>query len=317
MSEKRKVRWDRVFILLLCVFLLIFFLWALFTFVLNNDKDNPSVSPNPSATSSAEVSASPLVSNTSENSVTLNSYKVYKSDDLDFGFVLADVLVSGEELSDLSLWKTSEGISLNDVSSYVNKAEEIGFDVYQYASKSINVNGNTTLFIPFHSDNNNLTLNINNQEITFDLNSNVETIKNTNNNSTGGEIKGDTYTFVISDAYTSDSMQRNDEEYSFPGTVKIYTFNISVQELSEEGIFIESASFYPSSSSDSLEALDGTFSSIRRGDQSIIGKVLSSGSSGALFFEIYSPEEEGITYEGEIEIKLSNGTNLRLSTSLN
>ena len=101
-------------------------------------------------------------------------------------------------------------------------------------------------------------------------------------------------------------MTRDGEEYTTPATIKIYTFRIEARDIPATGAVISKAEFVPEGYEESFEALDGTYASARRGDQSVIGKTLLAGESGALFFEIFNPEEEGITYEGKILITLSD-----------
>ena len=122
---------------------------------------------------------------------------------------------------------------------------------------------------------------------------------------TGDEIITNDYAFQISDAYVLDKMLKDDEPYNFPATIKIYTFELNITKANKE-LVIEDATFIPNDNSDTFSALDGTYSSFRKDTNSLIGKKLKEGDKGVLFFEIYSPNDENITYDGKIIIKLAN-----------
>ena len=120
------------------------------------------------------------------------------------------------------------------------------------------------------------------------------------------EIKGDKFDIYISDAFITDILSSGGEEYTYPSTIKVYTFKLNVNSIEGGNVSIVSAVFAPNGSDERFEALDGSYSSIKAGETSLIGKPLSPGTSGVLFFEIYNPEEEGITYEGKIYLQLSD-----------
>ncbi|NCB33271.1 MAG: hypothetical protein EOM64_05235, partial [Erysipelotrichia bacterium] len=94
----------------------------------DNRKKASSASAQPKATISAvgNQEKPSAASDLSSTSVSLNSYKVYSIDQVDFRFIIADVHVSSNVPINLSLshFKTSEGIALDQISSYTAKLEE-------------------------------------------------------------------------------------------------------------------------------------------------------------------------------------------------
>ena len=301
---KRKVRWSRIAILVVLLALLVAGGFGLARLLQPKDPTKPDPTPTPSA----QLSADPAET----LQVDLMDYQLYRPEELDFSFAIARFRFRDEKAVDydLSRLSTEEDISLGDVSTYVKRLEEksyyLGRENVVYSVRSSDSEVLASLFIPYRKESGTLTITdkVSGKTFSLDLGREAEEISGLKYK-TGGEIKADEYVFYISDAYTSNMMTRNGEEYSTPATVKIYTFRIEAREVPATGAVISSAEFVPEGYDDSFEALDGTYASARRGDQSVIGKTLLQGETGALFFEIFNPEEEGITYEGKILITLS------------
>ena len=244
--------------------------------------------------------------------VDLLDYKVYESSLTDFNFVVIDMRFKANKNLDYDLRDlvTNEGNNLADTNTYINELEQhsiylsklnIAFDVPKNQKEAT-----ISLFIPYSKNLKELILTDNNTKKNFkiDLDKKHADI-NDLIYKTGDEIITNDYAFQISDAYVLDKMLKDDEPYNFPATIKIYTFELNITKANKE-LVIEDATFIPNDNSDTFSALDGTYSSFRKDTNSLIGKKLKEGDKGVLFFEIYSPNDENITYDGKIIIKLAN-----------
>ena len=244
--------------------------------------------------------------------VDLLDYKVYESSLTDFNFVVIDMRFKANKNLDYDLRDlvTNEGNNLADTNTYINELEQhsiylsklnIAFDVPKNQKEAT-----ISLFIPYSKNLKELILTDNNTKKNFkiDLDKKHADI-NDLIYKTGDEIITNDYAFQISDAYVLDKMLKDDEPYNFPSTIKIYTFELNITKANKE-LVIEDATFIPNDNSYTFSALDGTYSSFRKDTNSLIGKKLKEGDKGVLFFEIYSPNDENITYDGKIIIKLAN-----------
>lgn len=244
--------------------------------------------------------------------VDLLDYKVYESSLTDFNFVVIDMRFKANKNLDYDLRDlvTNEGKNLADTNTYIKELEQhsiylsklnIAFDVPKNQKEAT-----ISLFIPYSKNLKELILTDNNTKMNFkiDLDKKHADI-NDLIYKTGDEIVTNDYAFQISDAYVLDKMLKDDEPYNFPATIKIYTFELNITKANKE-LVIEDATFIPNDNSDTFSALDGTYSSFRKDTNSLIGKKLKEGDKGVLFFEIYSPNDENITYDGKIIIKLAN-----------
>ncbi|MBQ1810365.1 MAG: hypothetical protein II016_04485 [Erysipelotrichaceae bacterium] len=301
----RKVRLDRLaLVVLLGVGLIIALYMGIKAFFPDKTKPGGNTDPTPSATSETVPGTFKM---------TLMDYEVYQDDDLDFDFAIARVRFEDEKPLefDLSRFETDQGLRLSEVSSYVKALEDrslyLGKNNVVYEVVSKERTGMFALLIPYKkgSDTIKVTDTVSKQEFTLDLKQNIHNASDLKYQ-TGGDIKGDKFDIYISDAFITDILSSGGEEYTYPSTIKVYTFKLNVNSIEGGNVSIVSAVFAPNGSEERFEALDGSYSSIKAGETSLIGKPLSPGTSGVLFFEIYNPEEEGITYEGKIYLQLSD-----------
>jgi len=302
---KRKLRYDRIALVVLLGVGLIIALYLGIKALLP-DKPNPGGDPSPTAT----VTSSTLPE---DFKMTLMDYQVYQNPDLDFDFAIARVRFEDEKALefDLSRFETDQGVKLSEVESYVKQLEDksvyLGKSNVVYEIVSKERTGMFSLLIPFKKNSTSIkvTDTVSKQEFTLDLTTNIHDTTDLKYQ-TGGDVKGDNFDIYISDAYITDILSSGGEEYTYPSTIKVYTFKLNVNSIDSGNVSIVSAVFAPNGSEERFEALDGSYSSIKAGETSLIGKPLSPGSSGVLFFEIYNPEEAGITYEGKIYLQLSD-----------
>jgi len=253
-------------------------------------------------------------------STNLIDYQVYKDDnnELGFDFVIARFKFENPDGINYSLsdFVTSEGIKLNDVSEYTKKLEEKEYflssqDVVSEIKSTSNPY-TCNIFIPIKSETNKITVTFDNQNFDIDLtlnNNSVNSLKYTS----GSDIKTDDYDFHITNAYLSDTMKLNGEDYT-PSAVQIYTYELKINEITD-GLKVEDAEFIPKNSSVTNKALNADYSSMKC--ENIINKDLKKDTKACLFFEVVSPDEETkVTYEGTLRLKLSNGKWISMTSEL-
>lgn len=305
---KRKIRYDRLALLVGIVisFLLVIFLGIKLLFLNGNDK-NPSKTDDP-------VNSTPSGETTNDVNFTLDDYNIYASDKLDFRFIVADMTVKSKDGKgidfEMSKLETNELIQLNNIASYISKFQEAGYSIAKLnladSIKSDSSEMKIRLFIPVTKRTDSLVLNnmLNSEQITFDLSKEAKDIEEFKN--TSGEVisDGKSFDIYVSNAYVSTSMYRDSQEYTYPSTIKVFTYKLNINKLEKEGISIEEAYFIPDGTDEKYKALDASFSSLK--DDNIIGIPLKVNDTYALFFELYNPDENNITYNGKLQLKFSN-----------
>jgi len=249
------------------------------------------------------------VSQTKETN--LIDYQVFKDENNELGF---DFVVARFKFSDvdkinhsLSEFETSEGIKLDKVSEYTKKLED---KEYYLSSLDVvkEIKSDTSpytcnIFIPVTEATDTLTITFDNKNYDIDLTNNNYSI-NSLKYTSGSDIKTTDYDFHITNAYLSDSLKLNGEDYS-PSAVQFYTYELKINDIAD-GLKIEDAEFIPKNSSVTNKAKDENYSSMKC--ENIINKELKKDSKACLFFEVVSPDEETkVTYEGTLRLKLSNG----------
>lgn len=317
---KRKVRIDRVIVLLLGLVLVISLIFfggkTLLSFVFNDD--NPSNTTTPNNTSETEV--------IKEFSIDLVDYKTYKLDDVDFNFVLARIRfkdVKPINYSLASLYTDEKTVKIAEYDKYIKELEAkeyyLGARNVNYKIKSDKNSGIFTLFIPV-IDKNKTSLvlydAVAKNEIKFDLNQNVGDPSELHYHTGDDEvIETEDYQIQVNNAYIENSFYKDGNEYNYPSTIKIYTFVLDIKKLTNDGLVLEDAIFVPDDSSDEIHALDASITSMKINN--LISHKIKEGDHGALFFEIFNPEDSGITYNGTLKLKFSNSDNwLSLKTEL-
>lgn len=306
---KRKINYKNLLLLFIVVIVSIAAIFGIYkivsNFLLNNNNDPID-----------EVTANRLT-------IDLVDYQVYRSDEFDFEFVIADLRFSDEKAINYNLANlyTDESIKLNDVSKYVNTLEDsnyfLGVKNVVYSVKSDSNSAIFSIFIPIKDKNKTeLTLfdAVSKKEIKIDLNDKLADLKELRL-TTGGNITASSYSININDAYIETKFFQNDEPYQYPSTVQIYAFVITIENI-EDDVTIEDAVFTPEGSDEKIHALDASITAMRQNN--IISRPLSEGVSGALFFEVYSPHDSPVSYQGTLDIKFSDSDEwLSLETELN
>ena len=255
--------------------------------------------------------------------IDLIDYTVYRSDDFDFEFVLASLRFSDDEPINYTLSNlyTDEGLKLGSVDSYVEELESkyyyLGVKGVSFEVVSEENSATYTIFIPIKDKNKTeLTLYdaLSKGELKFDLNANLGDISELKY-STGSTIQTGDYVLNIADAYIETNFFIDNEPYQYPSTIQIYAFVIDIEKV-KEGSLMEDAVFIADGSNEEIHALASNITAMRQNN--IIDRSLSDGMSGALFFEVYNPNDNHISYNGTLKIKFSESAEwLVLETELN
>ena len=302
--RKRKVDYGRMILVLLVMIALVILIVFAIKFI--SDKIE-----------SKKEEIKPIDVINSEDTVIENlGYNVYldEEDEIGFNFIVANLRfsTSGKVSFDLGNLVTSEDIKLNSVFNYKKKIQEYGVNMGELnVVDEVNSENGTyscNILIPFHSSEGTLTLtNSLGGEITFDLSSNVKTIKELagkeeKEEKQGTEVQNENNKLYVSDSFVSTMMKHNGEDYEPGSTTRIYTFKLNVVEV-DGLVTIEKAEFIPEGSDEVCEALEEGYYSEKV--ENIISKQLKVGENGALFFQMYS-NDEAPNYNGTLRLKFSN-----------
>lgn len=247
-------------------------------------------------------------------------YTVYDLKEVDFGFVIAKIRVKSPNDSiniDLSHFKSSEGLVLNDVDKYVSLLEAqdcyLGKQNVWFDIVSLNNEYMGNIFIPYNDKS------LNSLEVSIDLNESDRfkfDLKNKKGNkellfykgddiitdgktyqmkvSTAQEITGDSLTRVYPDGFT--------EDYTYPSTAEVYAFTIDAVSLWGDEVQIEQAVYEVEGSGDAFDAMDSKIRAMKH--KNIVGMTIKDKEKGALLFMTLNPERQPITYKGRLKIKL-------------
>ena len=300
--KKRKVRVDRIIILILTLILVLgilgFGVYKLFGLFFNDYKK--------------ENNTPTVVVTTDGVDVSLIDYRVYKDDtnDLGFNFIIAELgFKANEPISfEFKNLQTSEKIYLDDVSKYINKLDMEGYNVtkLELSNSGVSSSDNQTtakVLIPFNTDADNLSVYnaLNASKLEFDLTKNNYLVTSLKLSDSNTEIEVGTTKVSITNAYISDFMLHNSEPIELGSYTKIYSFEITVFEA-EEGSKITDALFILKGSEDEIKCWGHEYQSIDM--ENLIDKELKAGTKGGLFFEVNS--NENVVAEGTLLIKFSN-----------
>lgn len=316
MSNKRKIRIDRLIIVILSTILVLGIIsLGIYELVeLIKNKKSSDIKPTNQTETLKDIKCE------------LIDYIVYKddTDSFDFSFVVCEINFSGKETVSFNLndFQTSEKINLGNINDYLNTLNNSGYDITKLnidnvvSSKDPQIKCN--IFVPFKTNSNELKIYNTNDpstSINIDLTNNIRYISSLKFNSNGQEIEVENANIYVSNCSISTMMLHNGQEYNVGSTNKVFTFKIYVNEI-EEDVSIIDAYFIKDNDNSEEEhhCKDESYSSVKV--DNIIGKSLKVGENGALFFEMYAPEQEP-DYSGDLMIKFSNSNKwVKVSTNL-
>jgi len=322
MAKRSRVRLDRVLMLIFVVLLILSVLgfggYFLYQYLSKEDKPNEKKE-------NIDINE-PTVEEVKEIvNAKLIDYEVYidDTDKLGFNFVVANVeLTSNLETLTFGLenLETSEKLSLANTNKYRNELLNNNYDLSKLdivvdTIKSLENKCSVNLFIPYEKENSSIKVFNTSDTNKFDIDLTKNQVAITNLKLSGGEnveIDSNTNIFV-SGSTISTKMIHNNEEFSYPDSLPIYTFILEVNEI-EENTKIVDAKFIKDGDSEEYECMDFEYESVKYSN--ILNKELKVGSSGALFFQIPS-DDNLISYDGVLLIKLSNREDwVKISTEL-
>ncbi len=303
--EKRKIRVERVILLVVIALLLIALIGFGIYLILPKkpvDPDKPDDPDKPVDPVTKDVITTELV-----------SYEFYEDADkeLGFDFVIAELAFSGKESVEFDLkdLETSQKIKLNSYEKYVKKLTEKKYSLESRdVVTSVKSKDNTItvrLFVPVENGEKKKIILYNRQTdqgMSIDLTQNKADLK-TLKKETDGNVIDDQgkYDLKVSDSFVSTMMLKRGQEYSIPSDCSIYTFKLKVNSASE-GVVIEDAVFVQTSTGEAYEALGSMYESQKL--DNIIGRNLADvDESMALFFEV---EDNNRDYKGVLRLKFSS-----------
>lgn len=304
---KKKYRVDRIIILILSFILICgvfgFGLYKLFGFIFNDDK-------------TSEIKVPEVKETTEDINISLLDYNVYidDTDELGFSFIIANIKLdaSSPVSFELSKLQTSEKINLGDISEYTKKMELNGYSLstLDIATSGIVSTENSIeakIFIPFETDSSSLSVynSLNASKLEFDLNKNRLMATNFKLKDNNTQIEVGSNCVNITNAYISDFMLHNDQQYEIGSSTRMYTFEITVVEALEDAKISE-ATFIEKGTSDSIPCKSQEYRAIDM--ENIVNKDLTPGTKGGLFFEVYS--DDNFVHEGTLLIKFTNSDKL-------
>lgn len=323
MSEKENTqkKWLILIVVLALVFCSIL-AWFLMSQNKSRNEDDQSLTENLHMAEST-TSKPELTENLNTVEISLSNYKVYRLDEADFGFAIAKMHIKADEAIHITLdhFKTGEGIVLNDVDSYIAQLEQnsyfLGRQNVWYSIISEDTETDANIFIPFKDKNEN-TLDLacdiaDDMKWSIDLRKNAGTADQLQYKADDIITDGKTYQMTVSAAYdiSGDYVYQtengNQIEYYMPSTTKLYAFKIEAVSLWGDTIVVESARYVPKDSSETFAALDASIQTMKF--ENILGREINEKDTGYLFFVAYDPDDNPVTYEGVLKLKLQGSEN--------
>lgn len=307
MARKRKVRIDRIIILVLSGVLILgmigFGVYQGISYLSKKMSEDQS---------QGQIDNVPAPVDTVKGTkITLLDYDVFisESENLGFNFIIATLQFDSEEpvSFDLGNLQTSEKIYLNNVSKYIDTLNEKSYKIDKFNIVNSVVSEQNSyvcnIFIPYTTDSYSLRL-LNSSDasmIEFDLNKNTNDIS-TLKFETDQQIEIGNTNVTVSSCSVSTMMLHNGMEYQVPATMNVYTFNINVNSI-EGNVMITDARFVRASSDEVITCMDETYESVKVSN--CLGKKLEVGENGALFFETFA-QSDGPDYSGSLMLMFSN-----------
>ncbi len=314
MAKKRKIRYDRLLIVILGgILLCAALIFAVKGLVSLFSKDNTQ--------NSGQDTSVPKDVDNKNTILELGDYVVYEdsNNDLGFNFVIAEIKFANQDgiNYDLNSLTTNEGISLANTYDYSKNFN----GKYNFSSLGTvtTVTSNEKeytckLFIPYTNTNMLLILTDNNTNtsLSIDLSKNKADINTIKVDDTSTIITSNDYDISVSNSYISEKMTRDGQSYS-ASMLSTYTFELKVNSINS-GIKITGATFTQTSTGVSENCLDESYASMKIGN--ILNKELNAGDTYALFFEMPDNPDEEHDYKGTITVTFSDNSSTTIDTTL-
>ena len=313
MTKKRKIRYDRIVLLVLLTILLVIGLYFCVGYLIGLfDNDNKDYN---------KEDEIPVVNNGIK--IDLINYDIYedKENMLGFNFIVAELEFKDENNIDYDLANliTDETIKLNDINDYL-KILNINSYNYNLLNTTLDIKADTNeyktkIFIPYKNNKDLVIVTDKLSGNSFSINTTVnkKDIDDIKYSSKDDEISTASYSFKISNNYISTMMTHNGESYD-SSMLSVYTFDLTVLDIAKD-IRITNAYFKQNSTGEMWQALDSSYSSLKI--DNILNRDLKVGDNFALFFEVYSNNNEKPAYEGKITLEFNDNSSVTIDTILN
>lgn len=316
--RKRRIRIDRILVLLLVTIFIIFLIAFIFKKLLNTDEV--------STKKEEQIEIEPYVDakdvETTEGiKIDLLDYKVYvdDTDDIGFSFIVAELKFTADKpiSFDLSYLQTSEKKHLNDVSKYINVLLENNYKVNDLnIVTNIESNQNElvcNIFIPFETDGEYLNVynSLDSSKLEFNLDRQINYITSLRFENEQIVQIGKT-NVEVSSSHVETMMMHNGEEYDATA-YDVYAFEINVTNLDGD-VMITEAKFANAYTDEPIVCLSSDYESVK--SPNVVGKKLTLGNNGALFFEMPG-HTSNPNFEGDLILYFSNTNNpIKIKTTL-
>lgn len=274
--------------------------------------DTPTAAPASGPLSSA--SASEL----SEVAVTVNYYDSYKLDDVDFGFVLANIHIATTKTVSvpLSQFETDEGIKLSDTAKY---SDALNAASYSLDSKNIvtalSAKGSgfdAEILIPFE-DKTKTELNVvcafnEKNNFSLDLSRADTTADSLKVKPTADSQAQRTLSVQVDNGVELDPslvLTTNDESYFMPSTARIFAFPVTVTAPNNGTVTIQKASFVTANyGTMTAEAADVH----TKHYANILGQTISDSGTGYVFIMVLDPGRAITAMSGQMKLEMSDSS---------
>lgn len=260
--------------------------------------------------------------NTAFNGIDIDlvDYETYHIKDLNQKFIIARLRVISDNSTNISLkhFKTNEGIVLDNYQEYVDVLEQnsyfLGKKNVWFELVSDDQEYLVNVFIPvkdIKASSIDVTIDfLDNKVLSFDLNKNILDGSSLKYQANDIISDGKTYQLKVSSAWdiTGEQMYDGEQEYLLPSTMGVYCFNLDVVSLWKDKIVIEKAYYYPENRKEAFEALGSNITSMKHSN--IMGREITEKDSGSLFFTVFNPMDNPITYKGVLKLQVSGSDNM-------
>ena len=271
-------------------------------------------------TSTAAPASGPLSSEStsalSEVAVTVNYYDSYKLDDVDFGFVLANIHIATTQTVSIPLnqFATDEGIKLSDTAKYTDALTAAS---YTLESKNIVTSlmakgsgFDAEILIPFEdktktelnvtcgfNEKNNFTIDLSKADTTADSLKVQPTVDPSTQRKMSVTI-GSGIEVEASSVLTS-----NDETYFMPSTARVFAFPINVTAPSDGSVTIQKATF--------VTASNGTFDAEAaevhtKQYANILNQQITDTGTGYVFIMVLDPGYTIKSLSGQMNLQMAD-----------
>lgn len=316
MNSQKKRRLKISGIVLLCVAIAAA-CYLLFTLINKPSSGSAAATATPTATAKPTPTPSPLSTNDmSDVKITTNSFEAYKLDDLDFGFLIANVHVKSTKTGSIALsyFTTNDGIQLSNVQSYKDALKEHSYslDSLNLAS-TLSANGSEAdvkIFIPFKDKSEtNITVDCDfnaDNNLTFAIGSADTTAENLKIASTATPTDTKNFSVTVESAGEIDPssvLTKDDASYFLPSTARVFAIHVNVTAATGKPVNITSASLVTTS----YGTVGAETSDIHTAKMnSILNQKITDSGDGYIFILMLDPGYEIQSVEGQLDLKMTD-----------